>query len=350
VREPDHRGRRRTVMAVLALAAAGELVAGLAGIGVGVGGGGSVRGGAHRASGPLPGSAPGGGSAQRRATANGRSGAGGRTPIPASNQSTDRPTGSSSQGPAGSAPGRAALETFSPPGSSSPAARSSPGPAPAPPAPASPAPSPAGPPGPTPPGPAPTGTTPPGPPGPAGPPAVACQTDLALADSPDAGYNFLCFVGRTPLTWASSNLILYVNGLSPAQQAALQVALVQWESDAHFNVAFTSDPRSAGVVIDAAPLGSAQPGYTEDGYTTVSYRCDPQCAFDHADIVLSSTASLTSTNWVSTILHELGHVAGLNHVSRPSEVMYPYLTMSSPVMYESGDQAGLAVLAAERGA
>jgi hypothetical protein len=335
VREPDHRGRRRTVMAVLALAAAGELVAGLAGIGVGVGGGGSVRGGAHRASGPFPGSAPGGGSAQRRATANGRSGAGGRTPIPASNKSTDRPTGSSSQGPAGSAPGRAALETFSPSGSSSPAAPSSPGPAPAPPAPASPAPGPAGPPGPTPPG-----ATPPGP----------GQTDLALADSPDAGYNFLCFVGRTPLTWASSNLILYVNGLSPAQQAALQVALVQWESDAHFNVAFTSDPRSAGVVIDAAPLGSAQPGYTEDGYTTVSYRCDPRCAFDHADMVLSSTAALTSTNWVSTILHELGHVAGLNHVSRPSEVMYPYLTMSSPVMYGSGDQAGLAVLAAERGA
>ena len=182
------------------------------------------------------------------------------------------------------------------------------------------------------------------------PTPVRCQTDLSLAASPNRPYNFLCLQGATPLTWATSAVRVYDQGLSPVQTAAFAAALGQWEADAHFTATLVAAAADADVVFTTAPLASDQPGYTEDGYTTVSYRCAPHCAYDRAAVVLSSTASLTRTNWVSTILHELGHVAGLNHVSQKAEMMYPFLTLSSPVVYAAGDQAGFGVLAAERGA
>jgi predicted Zn-dependent protease len=179
-------------------------------------------------------------------------------------------------------------------------------------------------------------------------PVVSCQTDLPLSASPDAPYNFLCRSGDRPLTWPSSHLVIYDTGLSVLQLAALQLAVPQWEQAGGFSATFGSNPATADVVVTAAPLGSGAPGYTEDGYTTVAYRCSPRCAYVHARVVLSSTASLTSTDWLSTLLHELGHVAGLNHVSRRGEVMYPYLTLTSPVLYAAGDRQGFQVLAAER--
>lgn len=180
------------------------------------------------------------------------------------------------------------------------------------------------------------------------PQPVTCQTDLPLERSPDTGYDFLCQQGSTPVTWATDRLTVYAAGLSPAQSAAFTVAVLQWEVDARFEVTYTSSRRAADVTVTTAPLSDGEPGYTEDGYTTVSYRCATRCYYDHADVVLSATVTLSQTDWVSTVLHELGHVAGLNHVSRVGEVMYPYLIENSPVLYTTGDRAGLAVLAAER--
>jgi len=182
----------------------------------------------------------------------------------------------------------------------------------------------------------------------AAPLPVVCQTDLALSRSPDAGYNFLCRQGSRPLTWATGTLTIYESGLSSIQALALSAALPEWEAVGRFQVTRVNDRRQADVVITTAPLAVGQPGYTEDGYTTVSYLCAPRCAYYHANMVLSSTTALTQTDWQATALHELGHAAGLNHVARTAEVMYPYLAIGSPAAYAAGDRQGLAVLAATR--
>lgn len=46
------------------------------------------------------------------------------------------------------------------------------------------------------------------------------------------------------------------------------------------------------------------------------------------------------------LLHELGHVANLAHVSATTQTMYPSITSASRGDYQSGDRAGLGVLRA----
>lgn len=179
---------------------------------------------------------------------------------------------------------------------------------------------------------------------------ISCATDLPLAQAPDSGYNFLCTQGGRPVTWSINRIVIYQAGLSLLQQVAFGLAVAQWAPAAGFEVSYTSSPAAADVTVTAAALGAGQPGFVEDGYTTVGYRCDPGCAYDTARVELSSSATLVQTDWVSTILHELGHVAGLNHVSRLGEVMYPYLSLDAPVTYAAGDLEGLRILASERGA
>lgn len=41
------------------------------------------------------------------------------------------------------------------------------------------------------------------------------------------------------------------------------------------------------------------------------------------------------------LLHELGHVVGLNHVASDSQVMYPTITRRASASYAAGDRAGL---------
>ena len=191
--------------------------------------------------------------------------------------------------------------------------------------------------------------TPPGPPttvaGSVSAPAVAvsCHADLALQDSPDAPYSFLCTSGTTPVSWPDNTIRLFTTGLTPAQNLALPVALAQWQSQAHFQVTIVNTAEAANVVVTSAALSN-----NEDGYTSMHYVCEAACAYDHADVRLTSSAQLTKTSWVTTILHELGHVAGLNHVARHSEVMYPQIESNAPVAYGSGDVAGFRALEAGR--
>jgi len=178
-----------------------------------------------------------------------------------------------------------------------------------------------------------------------GAPAVSasCRPDLALSASPDAPFSFLCMTGATPLSWPTDTIRLFSSNLTPAQNLALPVALAQWQSQAHFAVTMVSSASAANVVITSVALSN-----DEDGYTSMHYVCAAACSYDHADVRLTSTAQLTKTSWIATILHELGHVAGLNHVARHSEVMYPEIDTNAPVVYGSGDVAGFRALEAVR--
>ena len=175
--------------------------------------------------------------------------------------------------------------------------------------------------------------------------AVSCRADLALEDSPDAPYSFLCLAGAAPISWPNSTIRLFTSNLTPAQTIALPVALAQWQSQAHFDVTLVNTADAANVVLTSAALSN-----NEDGYTSMHYVCEATCSYDHADVRLTSTAELTKSSWIATILHELGHVAGLNHVARHSEVMYPQIDSNAPVSYGSGDLAGFRALEAVRAA
>ena len=146
------------------------------------------------------------------------------------------------------------------------------------------------------------------------------------------------------MTWQNGNINLYVAQLSTAQSLARPAALKQWEAEGHFTVTQVASPAAANVTITGARLSNQ-----EDGYTQVHYSCTSRgCFYDHATVTLSSTATLLQTTWVSTICHELGHVAGLNHVSRDSQVMYPQITDTSPDAYMRGDIEGLQVESQQR--
>jgi predicted Zn-dependent protease len=113
--------------------------------------------------------------------------------------------------------------------------------------------------------------------------------------------------------------------------------LNQWEAEGHFTVTQVSTPAAANATMTDGPLSNQEAGYTQVHYSCAS----GGCFYDHATVTLSSTQALAQTAWVSTICHELGHAAGLNHVSRQPQVMYPYVSDTSPDVYTPGDIQGL---------
>jgi hypothetical protein len=173
-------------------------------------------------------------------------------------------------------------------------------------------------------------------------PSVACHSELSLEDSPDAPYNFLCTEDGEPITWPTNRVTLYSAGLTGQQKSALQLALAEFQQASGLTVVRVGTP-SADIVMTDGPLSN-----DEGGHASVHYTCSTSCAFDHADVILASDRSFTDGLWVTTMLHELGHVAGLDHVARSSEVMYPTLTLQSPLAYASGDRDGFAELARRR--
>jgi hypothetical protein len=94
------------------------------------------------------------------------------------------------------------------------------------------------------------------------------------------------------------------------------------------------------LVVSVAPAGSLG--------ETVAGRAQNQMVGD--EIVLSTVhldaSVIDDGSFLPVLRHELGHVVGLDHVDDPDQLMYPVSHADSVRGFQSGDRAGLAVLAA----
>ena len=109
-------------------------------------------------------------------------------------------------------------------------------------------------------------------------------------------------------------------------------------------------------------LGRAGAGYAAGtggyAFTTWSWPegSDPHGVIGRGYVVLNAAVNSafrrgfgSGTTRGQLLLHELGHVMGLRHVSVPSQLMYPVLIPRSSSAYGSGDLAGLRRLGRESG-
>jgi hypothetical protein len=102
------------------------------------------------------------------------------------------------------------------------------------------------------------------------------------------------------------------------------------------------EPLLAGGTLGYGGSTSYWSGGTDEAYVT------GEVVFDTNQTVLANGfgPGLTRGNLIQ---HELGHVAGLDHVSDRGQLMYPSIHSASPDGYGAGDRAGLAQLGARQG-
>ncbi|MDP9183214.1 MAG: matrixin family metalloprotease [Actinomycetota bacterium] len=152
----------------------------------------------------------------------------------------------------------------------------------------------------------------------------AAVARIALA----TGIRFV-YDGTTTATPTSSWLPKTTSGIRPL--------LIGWTDASHSDL-LRSQPASVLGVTRTAYFGILQNG------TTLA-------ATKAAVIALDRTNRLPltgSVSWKTTLLHELGHAMGLDHVSNSRQLMYPVLQRSLYGL-QSGDLAGLTRLGLSAG-
>jgi len=65
----------------------------------------------------------------------------------------------------------------------------------------------------------------------------------------------------------------------------------------------------------------------------------------NGDEALETDFASRDDSWGSTLLHEVGHLVGLDHVDDPEQLMYPY-PLAGIAEFGDGDLLGLAALGA----
>ncbi len=99
--------------------------------------------------------------------------------------------------------------------------------------------------------------------------------------------------------------------------------------------------------LGVAP-GRSVPGYRAADGSAVNRIVDGAVVLD-APLVAALPAGFGAGSRGQLLLHELGHVVGLEHVAERSQVMYPTLLPAARGRYGAGDLAGLERVGAEQG-
>ena len=179
----------------------------------------------------------------------------------------------------------------------------------------------------------------------------------------------------SPSRWNPCQAIRYVVNLSQAPAGALQLiasalAQVSQATGLRFSYAGTSSeiatntrPLTEGgtwspvlFVWETTGQSDYLPAGGEVGMGGFTAATNPagQWVDVTGQVALSSTAPANpgfsaDGGWAHLLLHEIGHVMGLAHVTDPNQVMYPVAGPGAPTAYGSGDLAGLRRLGASGG-
>jgi hypothetical protein len=182
-------------------------------------------------------------------------------------------------------------------------------------------------------------------------------------------YKFSTMVSGKPVRWNPCKAIHYrirVNGMPTGAGPMVKAAVARVAKATGISIIYdgqsTSTPTSAWLPKSSTGIRPVLIGWTDAahsdllrnqpsavlGVTRTAYFATVQngltlAATKAAVIALDRTNKLPLTgtvSWNTTLLHELGHAMGLDHVGNSHELMYPVLQRSLWGL-QSGDLAGL---------
>jgi hypothetical protein len=145
----------------------------------------------------------------------------------------------------------------------------------------------------------------------------------------------------TPVRWSTDTIALWIDGLTPAQTDALQTAQEQWTPHTGIVLVPASSAATAQVVLTEVPTLDALPDLGPDVVEYAVTKVHQTGGYyDHATVQVADVSLLDADTWLDTMLHELGHVAGLGHVMAGDQIMRRVVGVPQ-TSYGDGDLAGL---------
>jgi len=172
--------------------------------------------------------------------------------------------------------------------------------------------------------------------------AVPSGSRTAVLNETKSAVAKLAYATRMTFSYKGTTTEVPRKGTARTQTAEIVIA---WTSPSKTDYPLT------GSTIGYGGFSWAWAYRTVNGATTYSY------AAQRGFVVLDTPQALsqlsagfgTGPRRGNLLMHELGHAAGLQHVSDPTQLMYPALMRATPNGYAAGDRAGLTRLGRNSG-